>query len=282
MKIQFKSEYMNEMLLYNHSIKQDQQPRDFRTHFHDRHEIIFVKEGNISYQVGETTFSVGRHSLIFTRPGVRHRIWVDGDSDYDRYNFLYARELIPEEILAKIPENIHVINFETNPIVLQLFDKMDYYCENLGVEEMDWIIPCLLTEALTNVLIRIGSINAEFPIDSLTARIVGYIEENIRSIQDVDAVCEALSISKSYLYQIFLQDLRTTPKRYIVEKRLNMARRDILLGTNATAVYSQYGFSDYSAFFRAYKKQFGYSPADTPKAVFIRDSSDDVVVGHVV
>ena len=189
---------------------------------------------------------------------------------------------MPEAILAKIPDSVHVINFEGNPVVIQLFEKMDYYCENLSGEDLGRILSMLLVEVLTNVSIQIGSAKENFSGNPLTVQAVRYIEKNILSIEDVDALCSELAISKSYLYQIFLQDLQTTPKRYIVEKRLNMARREILLGAKAAAVYSQYGFSDYSAFFRAYKKYFGYSPAATQKAVFVRNSSDDVVVGYVV
>lgn len=282
MQIQYRSEYVDDVLLCNHCIKTDQMPRDYRAHYHDKYEIIFVKEGNVFYQVGETIYSLGKHSLVFTRPGVQHRICIDGESAYDRYDCLFDRKLVPDTILAKIPDAMHVLNFEANPIVIQLFDKMDYYCENLRGEDLKRMLSALISEVLTNLLIHIGSAKAEFSGNPLTARAVRYIEENILSVGNVDALCTALGVSKSYLYQIFLQDLQTTPKRYIVEKRLNMARREILLGAKAAAVYSQYGFSDYSAFFRAYKKYFGYSPAATQKAAFIRTSADDMVVGHVV
>lgn len=282
MRIQYRSEYVDDVLLCNHCIKTDQMPRDYRTHYHDKYEIIFVKEGNVFYQVEETTYSLSKHSLAFTRPGVQHRIWVTADSVYDRYDCLFDRKLVPDTILAKIPDTIHVLNFEANPIVIQLFEKMDYYCENLRGEDLGRMLSALIAEVVINMLIQINSAKAEFERNPLMGRVIDYIDENILSVGDMDALCAALGVSKSYLYQIFLQDLQTTPKRYIVEKRLNMARREILLGAKAAAVYSQYGFSDYSAFFRAYKKHFGYSPAATQKAAFIRNSADDVVVGHVV
>jgi AraC-like DNA-binding protein len=45
-----------------------------------------------------------------------------------------------------------------------------------------------------------------------------------------------------------------------MERRLNLARREIFLGAKATAVYTQCGFSDYSTFYRAFKQEFGISP----------------------
>ena len=43
------------------------------------------------------------------------------------------------------------------------------------------------------------------------------------------------------------------------------ARQLILSGAAPTKVFAQCGFSDYSAFYRAYRKEFGISPAETPK-----------------
>ncbi|MBQ7026223.1 MAG: helix-turn-helix transcriptional regulator, partial [Peptococcaceae bacterium] len=49
----------------------------------------------------------------------------------------------------------------------------------------------------------------------------------------------------------------------MTRRRLDLDRREILLRAKATAVFAQCGFADDSAFFRAYKKHFGYPPAVT-------------------
>lgn len=77
-----------------------------------------------------------------------------------------------------------------------------------------------------------------------------------------------------------MTDLKATPKRYITERRLSLARREILLGAKAAVISAQCGFSDYSAFFRAYKKHFGHSPTVTQQSAFVRVGFDDVLKGH--
>ena len=57
-------------------------------------------------------------------------------------------------------------------------------------------------------------------------------------------------------------------------KRIADARARIatVLGAKPTEIYTKCGFSDYSAFYRAYKNQFGYPPSEnvTPeRAVYI-------------
>jgi AraC-like DNA-binding protein len=48
--------------------------------------------------------------------------------------------------------------------------------------------------------------------------------------------------------------------QYIIKKRLNSLKDAILSDTPITKLYSQYGFSDYSSFFRTFKKEYGISP----------------------
>lgn len=45
-------------------------------------------------------------------------------------------------------------------------------------------------------------------------------------------------------------------------KRLQTCRSAILSGASITYIYELYGFRDYSAFFRAFKKEYGISPKE--------------------
>ncbi|MBO5144050.1 MAG: AraC family transcriptional regulator [Lachnospiraceae bacterium] len=45
-------------------------------------------------------------------------------------------------------------------------------------------------------------------------------------------------------------------------KRLQACRSAILSGASITYIYELYGFRDYSAFFRAFKKEYGISPKE--------------------
>ena len=50
--------------------------------------------------------------------------------------------------------------------------------------------------------------------------------------------------------------------RYIILKKLAFAQIDIKKGVPVTEVCYKYGFSDYSCFYRHYKKVFGVCPSD--------------------
>lgn len=183
---------------------------------------------------------------------------------------MVSPELFPETLLAKIPPSVHVLHFEGNHIVTGLFEKTDYYCRTLSHSDQQRLLTVLCEELLFNILIAANELPS--PTNPyrhpLTGKAVALMEEALTTLHSVDELCAHLGVSKSYLYQIFKTDLHTTPKAYLAQRRLILARNEIFLGAKATAVYAQCGFSDYSAFYRAYKKQFGYSPAETQDRAF--------------
>ncbi len=282
MRIQFKSQYEDSSLFYNHCIKTDQTQQDYRPHYHDMYEILFLKEGDISFLTENHTYHIRRNSLILTRPRQQHCIRIDGNSPYDRYDLVFTPTGSCLKLLSSLPEDLFVIGFDANPMVIHLFEKMDFYCQKLSGNALGSILRALIEEVLLHVMLylqdsrRSGSDNKQ----PLTRQAMAYIDDNLLSLTDVSAICRELGISRSYLYQLFQEDLDTTPKRYIMERRLNLARQELFLGAKPTEVYTQCGFSDYSAFFRAYKKHFGYPPTGTHHANFVRSSNEDTLKSY--
>ena len=70
-----------------------------------------------------------------------------------------------------------------------------------------------------------------------------------------------LYVSVSYLFYLFKTYVKTTPKRYVTEKRLLAAKDLILQGVKPTKAYEQVGFNDYTSFYRNFIKFFGYAPS---------------------
>ena len=282
MKIQFKSEYENDHIIYNHCIKTEQTQQDYHPHYHDMYEILFLKEGDISYLTENCAYSTRKNSLIFIPPRQQHCIRIDKNTPYDRYDLLFSPESVDSDLLEAITGKVSVIGFDTNQLVIQLFEKIDFYCEKLTGEALGKVIHALTEEVLLNIYLHVtaSAPNTMASRQPLTDRALAYIEENLLTLTGVEPICHSLGISRSYLYQLFQQDLQTTPKQYIMERRLNLARQEIFLGAKATTVYTQCGFADYSTFFRAYKKHFGYPPTGTHHASFVRSSNDDIFRGH--
>ncbi len=270
MSIRNISDYEEPLFFYNHSVKTGMVQRDYRPHTHKGYEILFVKKGELFHLVGGTAHPMRKNTLVITRPQTRHCLQVTPDTVYERYNFLIAPDTMPAGLLANLPEDLHTYSFEGNHLVTGLFDKMDFYCTRLSGKPLGRMLRLLMEEVLVNLIYEQSSkqeslVHCHHP---LTQNAVAYMEENLLSIDSVDSICIPLGVSKSYLYQIFQEDLGDTPKSYLTRRRLELARREIYLGAKASSVFSQFGFSDYSAFFRAFKKQFGYAPSQAQEYAF--------------
>jgi len=69
-----------------------------------------------------------------------------------------------------------------------------------------------------------------------------------------------MCVSTPTLFQHFKNELGVSIHKYITEKRMIYARKLIYSGENPTNIFEKCGFSDYSTFYKAYKKMFSVSP----------------------
>lgn len=282
MKVQIHSEFENEKLVYNHSTKSEQVQEDYYPHYHDVTELVFVKSGDMWYEVGGKTYDLQRNTLVISRPNERHYINCRSEADYERYNILFDERALPFDLYRRIPGELNVISFDANKSVIGVFDKMDIYCKKLSGEDLGQMLFNLICEVLMNVIIETGQMTEAQAqlLDPTVARAISYIEENLLTLEGIDEICRELYISRSHLHHLFIAQMGVSPKKYIVQKRLEMAHRELTLGARATEIFVSCGFSDYSSFFRAYKKHFSYSPADTPKTDCVRITFSDFLKGY--
>ena len=104
----------------------------------------------------------------------------------------------------------------------------------------------------------------EYTTDPVLTKAIDYIKQNITNPINLTQMCNELYISKSYLHKIFNERIQTTPKKYINSKRLTLIQKAIREGAKPTEIYSKYGFTDYSSFYRAYTQYFSYPPSQKP------------------
>ena len=274
--------YSSEKISYDHAKKTKQSVSDYRPHTHEVYELIFFKEGKVSYTVGGQRYRLSPNDLVFTRPYAIHDIQIDPGEDYDRYNILFDGAFMSDEILSLISADVHVVHFDHNPMVVQLFEKMDFYCERLSGGMLEETLLNLIREILVHVGLAEGLAkqNVYTTTNALVEGALDYIEKNLLTLTDTAEICERLYITKSHLHHLFAKHLHTSPKKYITAKRLALARREIFAGRRPTEVYMFCGFSDYSAFYRAYLAHFGHPPSVKGSRAHLRRGEAAATVTH--
>lgn len=269
------SEYNDSSISYNHSCFNTLRWTGIEPQTHDGYELIFLKNGDITYLIDGKSYRVKKNSLIIIRPGKRHIILFNSPVVYDRYDIIFDENIIPRGVAAGIPDSIDVAVLGEYPKVAELFGKMDYYYQHFGGEDFKNILSQLINEIFYNMIIisrRPGSVtDSSFTENPVVTAAVDYIENNIGSDLSLDVLCNELFISKSYLHQLFSEHLKISPQKFITAKRLMLIQKEIRSGTRPTEAYLNYGFSDYSTFYRAYKKHFGYPPSEEAEREIVRE-----------
>ena len=260
------SKFYDTDLIYNHSLIDNDNLNEVNPHSHDTYEILFFKDGDMIYTEESKSFEVKRNDLILIRPGKIHSHRFTSKKLYDRYDIIFDRCIFPTDILDRMPENINVISCDNHKQIVDLFKKMDFYYDYFHGNDYKSILVSLIQEVFFCIIafdIANDSIkNNTYNENPVIAKAVKYIEKNISTDFSLQDLCNELHITKSYLYQLFTDNLHTSPKKFIVYKRLTMAQKTVRLGSNPTDIYANCGFSDYTTFYRSYKKHFGYPPSE--------------------
>ena len=96
----------------------------------------------------------------------------------------------------------------------------------------------------------------------MMGQLITYIDEHLTDTLSLDILAEKLFVSKSYIVHEFKNRLGLSVHQYIVKKRLAGCRDQMLSGVPISQAYITYGFNDYSNFYKAFRKEYGYSPRE--------------------
>jgi len=90
--------------------------------------------------------------------------------------------------------------------------------------------------------------------------IISYINQNIKNPLTLEELSEHFYMSPSYLCRIFKSATGTTIGKYIIAKRITLAKSLLSAGATVKETCEKCGFNDYSNFLKSFTKAVGISP----------------------
>ncbi|MBR6766773.1 MAG: helix-turn-helix transcriptional regulator [Clostridia bacterium] len=268
--MRFHGSYKDGDIDFHCLIDEKPDPSAFVMHTHEECEIFCFFSGRGIYRIEGSEYILEPGDILIMSPAEAHYVTPDPAIPYERMSLHFRKNLLE----SLDPEGILLTPFfSRSPGRANLYRDRDFPDQNHRFYINAMLGPCAdrRLQILTNLIPFLNSLylaslrrnaGSSAPEDTPMHRVLRYINDNLTTDLSLDSLCERFFTSKSQLCRSFKQSTGASVSRYITIKRLICARNMILDGTPSTRACTASGFNDYSAFYRAYKKQFSKSPCE--------------------
>ena len=267
-------------LSYDYSCEATPNRKEFLMHTHTQMEVYLLLAGNVEYHVENHIYRPKAGDVMIMRAGEMHasRAEPEPGGAYERYNLRFSPELLKESLNSRLllpfldraagSANHYPASQIPSDFIRGCFRRMFSQKEDDGgARALSYLIP-ILQEVYDAWLRRENGPekHQEHPQDPLAARIISHINQKLFSLGSPRELTDVFYLSQSQIYRAFREYTGTSVWDYVRAKRLIAARERMQQGEKPTKAAAVCGFSDYSTFYRAYKRQFGCSPQDDYQA----------------
>ena len=244
-------------------------------HYHTFHKLILFLGGKSSYGIEGRSYPLEPGDVIVVPQGCVHRPEAEPGAPYARVILYLAPAFLTRASDAQCPLDACFSFAQTQfRFILrpQLLRKQIEQTVR-GLEDAvtgggfgsEALAHALLTQLL--ILVR-RAMDAQpsmdvpsLAADEKIAAIMRYLSQNATREISIDDLAAQFYISKYHMMRRFRAETGYTIHAYLVGKRLSLAREQIASGVPVTQAATACGFGDYSAFCRAYRRQFGQPPS---------------------
>ena len=244
-------------------------------HTHDYYEFYFFLGGNVSITIKKQEFLLEKGDMILLPPGIKHYITIhDPNVAYQRFVFWITSEFADE--LQKISEDYiyllkhskehqqYIYHFDTitfNTIQSKLFLLSDeIHFEHFGkAVKLSLAVKDLILH-LSRVVYEMTNPQLAKEQQGLFEKVLDYINEHLEEDLSLERLAKLFYANKYHIAHLFKEKYGLPVHQYIIKKRLALCKAALLNNEEITELYLLCGFSDYSSFYRAFKKEYGLSP----------------------
>ena len=246
-------------------------------HHHDFYEVYLFLRGNVSYSVESRTYHLAPGDILLISPLELHQPRLAQQTeDYERIvlwiNRAYLEQLSSTQtsltrcfdVSVQGHSNLLRLAPAQREPVADLMEKL----VSAGTEEA-YGSDLLAASYLVQLMVQLNLLAMEAPphkspaeASGAVARVLQYINDHYHEDLSLDLLATKFFISKYHLSHEFGRLVGTSVYRYIIQKRLVIAKQMLSSGLAPTEVYSHCGFGDYANFYRAFKAEYHISPKE--------------------
>lgn len=249
-------------------------------HTHNYYEFYLFLEGDLDLEISGHARPLHPGDMVLVPPGVSHHALMhSSDRPYRRF-VLWVSQEYAARLLKESPDYVflmqraatsgrcyyHFHEAEFSSIQSRLIRLLEEFHSNrYGRNAAVYL-------ALNDLLLYMNRIiyEREHPVVSgsgdLMQEITLFIDEHLTEDLSLDVLADHVCLSKYYIAHYFKDNLGISIHQYITKKRLQSCSEAIAAGSDITRTFDEYGFRDYSSFYRMFRKEYGMSPREFQEA----------------
>lgn len=246
-------------------------------HYHAFHKIIEFLGGESGYGVEGKQYLLQPGDLVLVPQGCIHRPEAEPNAPYERRILYLSPEFLRRaggscDLAACFDRAREEFRFVVHPAdgtggaqltALEHAEREDAFGRELLAQSLLFQFLIGLNRAMADDLLQYAKPAA---YDRKIEAILRYLSEHLTEPVSIDDLAARFFVSKYHMMRQFRAQTGYTIHGYLTGKRLMFARAMIAAGTPVLQASEESGFGDYSAFLRAYRKQFGAAPNQEKRA----------------
>ncbi len=242
-----------------------------------RYEFCFFSAGKANLKIGEQNYIIIPETVILIPPDTQRVVTpVAGQNCCRDITLWLAPDIMNRLVWHSSDYNYFVnlakdgkkyvyplgsVSFQT--VCSKIFDlSQEINTDRYGKETKISLCINEILFDLNRIIYELENTDRQGSSPSLDSSLIQYIENHLTEALTIEQLAKTFYMSRSHILHTFKKKYGITVHQYITKKRLDMCRKALCQNDTVTItkVFQQYGFKDYTSFYRAFKKEYGLSP----------------------
>ncbi len=243
----------------------------FRTHWHDRMELLGIVSGQLHVHLGDEQLTLSAGQIAVIEPRMMH-YGISGSEGLQYHTIMFDVEkfyngtIASEKYLSPIVK--YGTRFKRMTNKEELFEAFERLVTMVTEENRNPLCAVGIIYEIIGLLYQYCAAESQliYKFDKKFSVVIEYINEHFTEKISVREISRKFGYDETYFCRRFREITGITAMRYIKILRLENAQKLLKNGQAEIGdVAWQCGFSDISYFSNCFKKQYGVSPKEFRK-----------------